>query len=184
LVLLAEMCLHRTRADQVASIYKALIEVAGSPAALLANAPRVRELLATLGLRWRIDNVMAVAEVLVERFGGEVPSSREQLLALPGVGDYVANAVLVFGFGRTATLMDTNTERIVARVSGHTPRAKPWQLRLELHERAGRVGADSEFNYALLDLGALVCKFSKPLCGTCPIRQHCKSSERFAGAAQ
>jgi DNA (cytosine-5)-methyltransferase 1 len=184
LVLLAEMCLHRTRADQVASIYGALIEVAGSPAALLANAPRVRELLATLGLRWRIDNVMAVAEVLVKQFGGEVPSSREQLLLLPGVGDYGANAVLVFGFGRTATLLDTNTERIVARVSGQTPKAKPWQLRLELHELAGGIGPDSDFNYALLDLGALVCKFSKPLCGTCPIRQHCKSSERFAQAAR
>jgi len=184
LVLLAEMCLHRTRADQVASIYEALINVAGSPAALLTNASRVRELLATLGLRWRIDNVMAVAEVLVERFGGEVPNSREQLLALPGVGDYGANAVLVFGFGRTATLMDTNTERIITRISSHTPRAKPWQLRLELHERAGRAGADSEFNYALLDLGALVCKFSRPLCGACPIRQHCKSSERLAWVAQ
>ncbi len=177
-VLLAEMCLHRTRADQVAAIYDRLIEIAPNPRALVGNADDVRALLASLGLRWRIDNVLLVAQQLIERFDGNVPDTREELLSLPGIGDYGANAILVFGFGRTAILMDTNTERIVARVSGSRPPTKRWQLRLDLYGLAGRTGADSAFNYALLDLGALTCRAGSPRCVECPVRKHCAMASR------
>src|SRR5207245_5995927 len=104
-----------------------------------------------------------------------VPESREVLLTLPGVGDYVANAVLCFGFGKPSILMDTNTERIVSRVIGHAQASRRWQLRLDLYRLAGTGGADSEFNYALLDLGAMVCKASSPRCSACPVSGHCQT---------
>lgn len=181
-VLLAEMCLHRTRADQVAAVYPRLLEVAPNPRALIDNADEVRSVLASLGLRWRVDNILAVARELVERFDSQVPSSREELLRLPGVGDYVANAVLVFAYHRTATLMDTNTERIVSRVTGNTRGARKWQLRLDLYELAGAAGADSRFNYGLLDLGALACRAGKPLCAECPVRMHCAYPKAEVGS--
>ena len=172
-VLLAEMCLHRTRAGQVATIYPRLVELAPNPSALISNAVDVRALLASLGLKWRIENILLVAQQLVERFDGQVPNTRNELLSLPGVGDYGANAVLVFGFGRTAILMDTNTERIVTRIAGNGRPTKPWQLRLDLYGLAGPTGADSAFNYALLDLGASTCRASNPRCSQCPVRRHC-----------
>jgi DNA (cytosine-5)-methyltransferase 1 len=179
-VLLAEMCLHRTRADQVGAVYPRLLELGPSPTALLDRADEVRELLGSLGLRWRVDNILRVAEALVRSGTEEVPDTREGLLALPGVGDYVANAVLCFGFGRPAILMDTNTERIVDRVTGHAGSSRRWQMRLDLYRLAGSAGADQEFNYALLDLGALVCRASTPRCLVCPVSRYCATfaSER------
>jgi A/G-specific adenine glycosylase len=131
--------------------------------------------LGSLGLNWRINNILSVARVLVEQFEGKVPASREELLKLPGVGDYGANAVLCFGFGKPSILMDTNTERIVSRVIGHGQGSRRWQLRLDLYRLAGSTGADAEFNYALLDLGAMVCQASAPRCHICPVARHCQT---------
>jgi DNA (cytosine-5)-methyltransferase 1 len=172
-VLMAEMCLHRTRADQVQPVYEALIRVAPTPADMVQREDEVRTILRSLGLRWRVEKILEVAHALVTQYGGRVPSTDAELLSLPGVGDYAANAVLSFGFGRRAVLLDTNTERIVGRVRNRE-RSRRWQLRLDLYQLAGASGADADFNYALLDLGALVCRARAPLCGDCPVRHHCE----------
>jgi DNA (cytosine-5)-methyltransferase 1 len=171
-VLMAEMCLHRTRADQVAPVFQALLRIAPTPQAMVTNASDALEAMQSLGLRWRAENIVKVAEALLELFDGQVPDNDLELRTLPGVGDYVAQAVLCFGFGRRAVLIDTNTVRIVSRLNGRDA-TRRWQLRLDLHRMAGARGPDAEFNYALLDLGALVCKAGKPLCGECPLREHC-----------
>ena len=171
-VLMAEMCLHRTRADQVKAVYAVLLDLAPTPAAMVKHADAVRFEMRSLGLRWRVDKMIDVARVLVEDHDGVVPSTDVGLLSLPGVGDYVANAVLAFGFGRRAILLDTNTERIVGRVRGRGNLAR-WQLRLDLYRIAGISGADADFNYALLDLGALVCRPTSPKCAECPVQRHC-----------
>lgn len=171
-VLMAEMCLHRTRADQVRPVYEALLKLAPTPADMVAREDEALEVMRSLGLRWRANKIVEVARVLVEECGGRVPSTDVGLLSLPGVGDYVAQAVLTFGFGRRAVILDTNTERIVGRVRGRTKPLR-WQLRLDLYQLAGSEGADAAFNYALLDLGALVCRPRTPLCGECPVRRRC-----------
>src|SRR5262249_46215308 len=149
---LAEMCLHRTRADQVEHTYSRLIEIAPTPAALAEQEDDARQALSSLGLGWRVGIILRLARALVERYGGSVPSGGDDLQSLPGVGDYVAQAVLCFGFGRSEVLLDTNTQRIVSRVAGSSVLAKRWQMRLDLYRLAGPAGADSDFNHALLDL--------------------------------
>jgi len=180
-VLMAEMCLHRTRAEQVASVFDDLVTLAPTPAALVNNEGAVRQTLGSLGLSWRVDRMVETARVLVEQHDGLVPATREELLRLPGVGDYVANAVICFAFARPAVLMDTNTERIVSRVKGRD-RTRRWQLRLDLYELAGATGGDAGFNYALLDLGAAVCTAAKPECAQCPVAKYCATA-RCSGAA-
>jgi A/G-specific adenine glycosylase len=169
---MAEMCLHRTRADQVLPVFRRLVELAPTPQALLLREDEAREIMRPLGLRWRGDNILKVARQLVDRWGGVVPESSLGLRSLPGVGDYVAGAVLCFAFGRRAVLVDTNTERIVGRVRGD-PRVRRAQMRMDLHDLAGRDGPDRDFNFALLDLGALVCRAARPHCPDCPLRQVC-----------
>ena len=93
---------------------------------------------------------------------GSVPDDELTLRSLPGVGDYVAQAVLCFGFGRRAVLVDTNTQRITARLNDRDT-TRRWQIRLDLYRLAGARGPDAEFNYALLDLGALVCRAESPM---------------------
>ena len=177
LILIAEMCLHRTRADQVAPVFAKLRKLARSPGETLSNEREIRAAMASLGLRWRVDNVFAAADMLLERFGGRVPNDLLCLRTLPGVGDYVANAVITFGFLRPAVILDTNTERIVSRVMGRE-NPKRWELRTDLYELSGKPGPDAAFNYALLDLGASVCRASSPLCGSCPVCHLCLSADR------
>ncbi|HEX3432464.1 MAG TPA: DNA (cytosine-5-)-methyltransferase [Solirubrobacteraceae bacterium] len=182
-VLMAEVCLHRTRADQVRPVFEALSEMAPTPADMVGNATRVRAAMRSLGLRWRADNMVKIARTLVRDHAGRVPENSLALRQLPGVGDYVANAVLAFGFGQRAVIVDTNTSRIVGRVRGREGTTMRWQLRLDLHGLAGRDGPDAEFNYALLDLGAAVCRSGKPLCQDCPVARHCAGKRVAAGAA-
>ncbi len=171
-VLMAEVCLHRTRADQARPVYESLAELAPTPADMVDNAAKARRRMKSLGLRWRATNMVKIARALVKNHGGQVPENDFELRQLPGVGDYVANAVMTFGFGRPAVLVDTNTARIVGRIR-ERDRTHRWQLRLDLHEFAGPKGPDAEFNYALLDFGALVCKARAPRCEGCPLRSHC-----------
>jgi DNA (cytosine-5)-methyltransferase 1 len=171
-VLMAEMCLHRTRADQVAPVFEALLRLAPTPDDMVQNAEEALAVMRSLGLRWRAENLVAVARELVDLFDGEVPDDDLGLRMLPGVGDYVAQAVLCFGFGRRAVLLDTNTVRIVSRLNARDARRR-WQLRLDLYQLAGTPGPDAEFNYALLDLGALICGPSRPRCDICPLRRSC-----------
>ena len=172
-VMLVEMCLHRTRAEQVAHVADELLHHGRTPDSFLADVPRLEPSLATLGLRWRTDNLVSAARFVRDRLAGQVPDNWQQLVAIPGVGDYIASAVLCFAFNRPSVLMDTNTRRIARRVLGEVPRHPDWRLRLSLHELAGPEGADIQWNQSLLDLGALVCRARAPRCGECPVRAHC-----------
>jgi DNA (cytosine-5)-methyltransferase 1 len=171
-VLMAEMCLHRTRADQVVPVFEALCRLAPTPGKMVEREGEALAAMRSLGLRWRAENIIAVARALVEDFDGRVPDTELELRALPGVGDYVAQAVLCFGFARRAVLLDTNTSRIVGRYGRHQD-TRRWQLRLDLYGLAGSRGPDAEFNYALLDLGALICRAGAPRCEICPLSDDC-----------
>lgn len=84
----------------------------------------------------------------------------------------MASAILCFAYGRNAVLLDTNTRRIARRLTGND-NVRSWEIRLELFQRSGRTGPDTEWNYALLDLGALVCTANAPRCGECPVQRQC-----------
>ena len=172
-VLLVEMCLHRTKADQVAKVADELISLGQTPDSFLNNAEALEPALASLGLFWRAENLRGAAEFIKDQKNRRVPDNWQELIAVPGVGDYIASAILCFAFGRPSVLLDTNTLRIARRISGENLKQSQWQIRLSLHELAGDRGADAEWNQALLDLGALVCKARAPKCGDCPVRNHC-----------
>ena len=176
-VLLVEMCLHRTRAEQVAHVADELLHHGQTPDSFLAGVPQLEPSLATLGLRWRRDNLVSAARFVRDRLDAQVPDNWQQLVAIPGVGDYIASAVLCFAFNRSTVLMDTNTQRIARRVLGKATKQPVWRLRLSLHELAGPRGADVQWNRALLDLGALVCRARAPRCGDCPVRAHCATGQ-------
>ena len=172
-VLLVEMCLHRTRADQVAQVADRFLTHGETPTTFLQNYDVLKPSLASLGLRWRTENLVTVAEFVRDRLRGRVPETWQELVAVPGVGDYIASAVLCFAFNRPSVLLDTNTERIAHRVFGKMPKPPPWRLKLSLHQLAGSEGADMPWNWALFDLGALICTARAPKCTECPVNIHC-----------
>ena len=173
-VLMLEMCLHRTRAEQVERVAEKLISHGATASEFLDNIEVLSPELDTLGLRWRADNLMAAAAHISDELKGRVPDSRLELMTIPGVGDYIASAVLCFAFRCPSVLMDTNTRRIARRVLGDDSKIPDWRLRLQLHELSGRQGTDIEWNQALLDLGASICRARAPACEECPVQKHCQ----------
>lgn len=175
LILATEILLRRTRADAVAGVWEKFAGSFPTPRSVVRKEQRLRSLLEPLGLRWRVDNLVELARDLDSR-GGVVPHDKRSLMELPGVGDYVADAVLAFAFGERVALVDTNTARITTRMFGLEE--NPTSLR-NLNLRAGvarLVGgkASPKLNLALIDLGRLVCKPISPLCERCPIAAMCQ----------
>lgn len=176
LVLLAELMLRRTNRSQVVPVFEGFAEKFGDPGRLVrARESQVRELLRPLGLRWRVPAFRAVAGVLQRSHGSKVPRDYADLVALPGVGDYVASAVLAFGFDLPATLVDTNTVRIAARYFGlpygpdsrRNPRIREHVALLFDHRHPRESAA------AILDFGAVICTARSPGCERCPVRAAC-----------
>ena len=176
-VLVLEMCLRRTKAEQVAHVADRLISLGETPALFLENYAELAAPLATLGLNQRSDNLAAAARFVRDGMAGRVPDNWQELRSITGVGDYIASAVLCFAFNRPSVLIDTNTTRIARRLRGVDDRHPRWKLRMVLHELAGQEGADVVWNQALLDLGALVCTARLPKCNKCPVLPHCETGK-------
>jgi A/G-specific adenine glycosylase len=175
-VLLAEILLHRTRADQVVPVYSALLkEYPDAHALASADVIDLRLKMSSLGLRWRIPLLVQCFQSIVQEHGGLVPNSREMLERLPGVGPYIAGAVLCFAFGSKEALLDTNTVRVSGRFYGIAVTDNSRRSAL-FREMVGSFidGADPRSaNFALLDLAAALCRPAKPKCGECPLRPTC-----------
>lgn len=180
-VLIAEILLHRTRADKVAELYEGFLERWPTSTALAdAPASELQEYLYPLGLRWRVEHLHQLAREVVEKFDGEVPIGSEELEALPGVGHYIAAAVRCFAAGKPEALVDTNTIRIAGRVfdlevTDHSRRSEKFhRLMAELVDRKH----PREFNFGLLDLGARICTSDAPQCSDCPVQDLCVYGRR------
>lgn len=181
-VLVAETLLHRTKASKVAELYSDLLTRFPAPSKVVKDQALWLRMTAPLGLTWRSESFVEACEVLFSKFNNSVPSERSSLLTLPGVGHYVADAVLCFGFNQLSVLVDTNTIRLASRISGvqlnpRRHRSKEVQdgVRRAL-AIAGTPGACS--NYALLDLAARVCLPNTPLCEKCPLNKCCRTAAK------
>jgi A/G-specific adenine glycosylase len=176
-VLLAELLLHRTRADVVEAIFVQLRATYPTPQALArADEESVVELLRPLGYAHRARRLPSLGVALVERHDGRVPDQRDELLALPGVGPYIANAVLALAFGKPAALLDPNVIRIIGRVFGvRSDRARPRDdpMLWAFLEQLVPISKPAEFGLALVDLGALICVPRRPACAECPLSARC-----------
>lgn len=175
-VLIAEMMLRRTQARQVVGVYASFIQRFPNARALAVASPEeVERSLYSLGLAWRVPAFQRLARVLVEEYEGGVPTSYEALVALPGVGDYVASAVLCFAYGLPAVIADTNTVRVAGRlfaIPTHAESRRRKDIRDLLHALLDRE-RPRQYNYALLDLAALVCTPRSPMCAQCPVSRYC-----------
>lgn len=175
-VLLAEVLLHRTRADQVVPVYLRAVEDYPTVSALAgADLPALKAILRPLGLFWRVPLLREMAREIVARFGGQVPASAAELRTLPGVGPYIAGATACFAFDAPEPILDTNTVRLLGRLFGlevqdSSRRNKKFRTMMEgLQDgRSPRL-----FNLTLLDLAALVCTPTRPSCERCPLVKYC-----------
>lgn len=118
-LLIAEIMLRRTNADQVKNVYIELFnKYPDSYSISKADTKDIEEILYPLGLRWRVPSIISVAQQIQEKFNGKVPHIRNELIKLPGVGDYVAGAVLSMAFNEKEWIVDSNIVRLFKRYFG------------------------------------------------------------------
>lgn len=183
-ILVSEVMLQQTQVERVLPKYRAFLEQFPTLAALAA-AP-VAEVIrawAGLGYNMRAVRLHEIARQAVERYGGTLPGSLDELLQLKGIGRYTAGAIACFAFGLPVATVDTNIRRALWRVfRGIEPAAWPadtaFQRQMfEIAEWAlpQQPQAAYDWQQALMDLGATVCLARRPLCEQCPLTGCCSA---------
>lgn len=130
-----------------------------------------------LGYYSRVRNLHKASRIMVEKYGGLVPDDPRSLLALPGIGEYTAGAILSIAFNRPVPAVDANVERVFSRLFDIDAPVKSVAASDFIRNMATALipdGGAREFNQALMELGALVCS-KKPQCGDCPLARFCQA---------
>lgn len=181
---IAEILLQRTRAETVAAFFPGFVKRFPSWTKLAeATEDELKDYLQPVGLwRRRASTLVSLASVMKQR-RGRFPRNRGEIEALPGIGQYIANAVLLLCHGEPQPLVDVNMARVLERCFG--PR-KLADIRHDpyLQSLAADVvqGEDPlALNWGVLDLAALVCTRRAPRCAECPVANMCLSSKHHGG---
>jgi len=171
-VLVSEVMLQQTSVARVMPKYEAFLEAFPTPGAL-AQAPLgdALRLWSGLGYPRRCRNLQATAVVLHEKFDDRMPDSLDELLALPGIGQYTARAVLAFAYRIDVAVVDVNVSRVLSRLEGVPMKARALQ---DLANELIPEGLAWEWNQVMMDFGARHCTVRSPQCDTCPVRSQCK----------
>lgn len=181
-IIVAEFLLQKTDVEKAKVVYEEFIFRWPTVHLLSKEAvPSISNVIQPLGLRYRATRLKSTAKAVVKKFGGKIPEAREKLLELPGVGRYIASAVECFAYNKPRAVLDTNIIRILNRVFGiksdkNRPRedSRLWNLAQTLVPSNNA----KEYNWGLLDYGALICKSKEPLCNECVLHSICVTSSK------
>tara|TARA_B100000131_G_scaffold128799_1_gene125635 strand:- start:22 stop:879 length:858 start_codon:yes stop_codon:yes gene_type:complete len=132
-----------------------------------------------LGYYSRARNLKKSAQVILKNFDGKLPDNFEDLITLPGIGNYTANAILAIAFNKPYIPLDGNIERVLKRYL-YLKKDKEIQKDYLLQKKIvfGKTLRSSDYAQALMELGALICKPNNPICAQCPIIKNCKSYKK------
>ena len=175
-ILIAEMMLRRTKADQVKAVYERLFaEYPDVEAMANAENERLEQILYPLGLKWRTPSFGLVAREVREKYQCKIPEKREELTTLPGVGEYVAGAVLSIAYDKKEWIVDSNIVRLFKRYFGIKTSKEGRRDKdvIEMAKVYTSVRNPRKANLAILDFTALVCTPRKPDCERCPLSRDC-----------
>ena len=178
-ILVAEVMLQQTQVERVVPKYQAFMDFFPSLSAL-AEAPKAEVIRAWAGMGYnrRALFLQRAARFAVDQLGGRLPPDISSLRDLDGVGPYTAAAVACFAFNQQIPVLDTNVKRVLQRVfrgSQHLGSSVYLKLAVE----ALPEGQAWEWNQALMDLGATICKARNPRCNVCPVGPYCHAKQSF-----
>jgi len=175
-VMVSEFMLQQTPVARVVPVFETWMTTWPKPADLAASpSGEAVRAWGRLGYPRRALRLHAAATAIVDRHGGEVPPGYDELVGLPGVGDYTASAIASFAFGASHAVLDTNVRRVFSRaVSGvEFPATAVNKAERALAESLVPEAEPATWAVAVMELGALVCTAASPRCGACPISDQC-----------
>jgi A/G-specific adenine glycosylase len=183
----SEIMLQQTRVSAVIPYYQRFLEACPDIKAL-AELPedRLHKLWEGLGYYSRVRNMQKAARIVMEQHGGQLPGTFDQLVKLPGIGEYTAGAISSIAFGQPEPAVDGNVLRVISRllnsradIMDSTVRKNCRQIVKNMipPERPG------DFTQAMMELGAILClPDGKPECQKCPLKEFCAA--RMAGTQE
>jgi A/G-specific adenine glycosylase len=175
---LSEIMLQQTRVAAAIPYYERFLERFPDVHSLAA-APQeeVLRLWSGLGYYSRARNLQKAAQQILAKHGGQFPEQLEEALALPGIGNYTAAAILSIAFKQKHAVLDGNVARVLARlgaIRGDLREPKRWQELQETAEVLLEPKSPGDWNQAMMELGATLCIPKSPQCLLCPVMQFCE----------
>ncbi|MEM2528286.1 MAG: A/G-specific adenine glycosylase [Ignisphaera sp.] len=176
-ILVAGLLLKNTRVEQVTRVYQKFLDRFPNPKALSdADTEEVKDIIYSLGMQnRRAVELKKLVQIVVERFKGSIPCSRELLKELPGVGKYIASEVLLVACSQPMPLLDRNMARVLGRVFlGVDPKVISSELQFLAESIVPRDSQEAKrFNYGILDMAREICRPRNPRCVRCPVNEMC-----------
>lgn len=176
-VWVSEAMLQQTQVDTVIPYFNRFVARFPTVQALAkADQQEVLKLWEGLGYYSRARNLHKAAKLVCEKFNGKLPHTYDGLQEIPGIGPYIAAAIVSIAFGKPVPVVDGNVLRVFARFWGIGDDIREPKTRVTLFEKLTPIIAKhdpSGFNQAMMELGALICSPRSPKCGDCPLRKNC-----------
>jgi A/G-specific adenine glycosylase len=176
---ISEIMLQQTQVDTVIPYYHRFLK-AFPTVYSLAYAPLQDVLKAweNLGYYSRARNIHVTARMIVDKFGGRIPDNLEEIKTLPGIGQYTAGAILSIAYGKAHPAVDGNVRRILSRLFAIRKPVNDTREQKQIQKLATSlipVKHPGDFNQAMMDLGATICRAKNPVCFRCPVASHCQA---------
>jgi A/G-specific adenine glycosylase len=179
---ISEVMLQQTRVTTVIPYYRRFLEIFPNVEALAKAKDRVlMKAWEGLGYYARARNLRAAAQTLVKEFNGQLPHSYDELIQLRGFGAYTAASVASLAFGEDCAAVDGNVMRVLARLYAIESDIRKAAAKREFQRIAAALlpqGKAGQFNEALMELGATLCKPKNPACERCPLQSYCKAFQQ------
>jgi endonuclease-3 len=173
-VLISCILSQRTKDEVTREASEKLFKFANTPEKILKlNERKIESLIYPVGFyRQKAKRIKKVCKILIEKYNGKVPNSREELLKLPGVGFKTADVVLSYGYGKPVIAIDTHVFQVARRL-GLTKSNDPEKIRENLHKIIPK-----KFrlivNLLFVEFGKEICRTIRPKCEICPIKKLCE----------
>ena len=173
-VLIACILSQRTKDEITRKATQKLFSKASTPEKILKlKEKEIEELIYPVGFyREKAKRIKKICKILLKQYKGKVPSQREELLKLPGVGSKTADVVLAYGFGKPVVAVDTHVFHIARRLGlskGKTPEEVRNDLNRIVPKKFKRL-----VNLLFVEFGKEICRTNKPKCEICPVKQFCE----------
>ena len=178
--LVSEFMLQQTQVTTVIPYFNNFIKnIPNFEALAKVNETKLLRCWQGLGYYSRAKNLKKSARLIIDKYNGRLPDNYDELINLPGVGDYTASAISAIAFNQQIIPLDGNIERLLKRILNLKTEKEIKKENLHKEKKVfGQTSRSNDYVQALMEIGALLCKPKNPNCEKCPITKYCLSFKR------